>query len=380
MKKIGIIGGGLHSKMLILEGKRLDYRFVILDPDFNCPAHGSCDQHIVADCNDTEAVKRLAAKADVVTYELEYINPETLMAIEETGVPVYPSSRTFSLIQDKYSQKEWMRKNGIPVAEFVRVDNLEAVYQAGERLGYPIMLKTCRGSFDGSGNYPIREKREADKAYRALGSGRKLLMAERIVDIDREISILACSNAAGEMEVFPAAENAYVDNRLERTTVPARIISEAEKEAEDVARRCLEAFDVCGLLCIELFIAKDGRVLVNELALRPHSSGHYTIEGCVTSQYEQHMRSILGLSLGSGRLLRPTVMKNILGNHEGNAHLHGLEEAYRGNPDVKIYIYGKEKVEKGALMGHVTAVADTIEEAMRQVENAHKAIYFSDEE
>lgn len=380
MKKIGIIGGGLHSKMLILEGKRLDYQFVILDPDISCPAHGSCDLHIVAEYDDTEAIRRLASKTDVVTYELDSIRAKILEEIEIMGVPVYPSSRTLSLIQDKYSQKQWMRQNGIPVPDFIKVDSLETVYQAGEDMGYPFMLKSCKGSFDGNGNYLIREKREADKAYRALGSGRRTLMLERVVELEKEISVLACRNSRGQMEVFPAAENRYENNLLIQTIVPARIGNSIAQEASRAAERCLEAFDVCGLLCVELFVTKDGEVLVNELALHPHSSGHYTIEGCVTSQYEQHMRSILGLPLGSGRLLRPTAMKNILGMHNGAAHLHGLAEAYSGNPDVKIYIYGKEQVRNGSLMGHVTAVADTLEEALRQVESAHSAVYFSDEE
>lgn len=380
MKKIGIIGGGQLGKMLILDGKRLDYQFMILDPTYHCPAHGISDLHIVAEFHDVEAIKRMASKVDVVTYEFEHISVEALRAVEEMGVPVYPSSRTLSLIQNKYTQKEWMKKNGIPVPDFVKVSSPEDICKAGEQFGYPLLLKTCTGGYDGKGNFLISDKAEAEKGYRALGFGRLELMAERFVPFEKEVSILACRSIHGEMSVFPVAENAHKNNILDETTVPAAIGKDSAQEAMEVAKQCLKAFEACGMLCIELFVTKDGHILVNELAPRPHNSGHYTIEGCVTSQYEQHIRGILGLPLGDTSLLRPTAMKNIIGTHEGYAHVHGLEKAYAENPDVKIHLYGKEQVKVGRKMGHITAAANTLEEALRQVREAHKAIYFSDEE
>ena len=175
--------------------------------------------------------------------------------------------------------------------------------------------------------------------------------------------------------VFPVAENVHKDSILDETTVPAAISPETTKEAMEVAEQCLHAFEACGMLCVELFVTKEGHVLVNELAPRPHNSGHYTIEGCVTSQYENHIRGILGLPLGSTRLIRPSAMKNIIGDHDAKAVLLGLEEAYK-EPDVKIHIYGKEEVRKGRKMGHITATADTIEEALRQVRSAHAVLRY----
>lgn len=379
MKKIGIIGGGQLGKMLILDGKRMDYQFMILDPTFYCPAHGISDLHIVAGFDDVEAIERLASKVDVVTYEFEHISVEALRRVEEMGVPVYPSSRTLALIQDKYVQKDWMRRHGIPVPDFIKVEGKEDISLAGEKFGYPMLLKTCTGGYDGKGNYLIANAAGVEKAFAALGSGKVPLMTERYVDFSKEVSILACRSIQGEKSVFPVAENVHKNNILDETTVPADISGDSAKEAMEVAKQCLDAFDACGMLCIELFVTKEGHILVNELAPRPHNSGHYTIEGCCTSQYEQHIRAILGLPLGDTGLLRPTAMKNIIGDHEGYAHVHGLEEAYK-NPNVKVHIYGKEEIKNGRKMGHITACADTLEEALRQVREAHRAIYFTDEE
>ena len=380
MKKIGIIGGGQLGKMMILDGKRLDYQFIILDPTLHCPAHGISDLHIVAGFDDMEAIERLASKVDVVTYEFEHISVEALRQVEQMGVPVYPSAKTLSLIQNKYKQKEWLCVHGIPTPDFQAVSGIPDIEEAGAKFGYPMLLKTCTGGYDGKGNFVIHNRSEIGEAYRALGGGRLSLMAERFVPFEKEVSVLACRSIHGEMSVFPVAENVHKDNILDETTVPAAISEASADEAMRIAKQCLEAFEACGMLCIELFVTKEGHILVNELAPRPHNSGHYTIEGCVTSQYEQHIRAILGLPLGSTKLLRPTAMKNIIGGHDGYAYVHGLAQAYSGHPDVKIHIYGKEQVRTGRKMGHITASADTIEEALRQVREAHAEITFEDEE
>ena len=379
MKKIGIIGGGQLGKMMILDGKRLDYRFHILDPAFHCPAHGISDRHIVAEFDDIEAIRRLAEGVDLVTYEFEHISVEALREVEQMGIPVYPSSRTLSLIQDKYRQKQCMREHKIPVADFQLVKSPEDIADAGARFGYPLYVKTCTGGYDGKGNFLLKSEAEAADAFAALGGGRLALMAEQEIPSVMEVSVLACRSTTGEIQVFPAAENCRKNSILDEILAPARISRASEKEAMDTAVRCLEVFDVVGMLCVELFVTGDGHVCVNELTLNPHNSGHYTVEGCVTSQYEQHLRAILGLKLGNPSLLRPTAMKNIIGDHEGYACVHGLSEAYE-NPDVKVHIYGKEQVKPGRKMGHITAGCDTIEEALAQVRNAHKAIWFSDEE
>lgn len=375
MKKIGIIGGGQLGKMMILDGRRLDYQFVVLDPTLKCPAHNIADVHIVAGFDDIEAILRMASRVDVVTYEFEHISVEALKEVEQMGTPVYPSSKTLELIQNKFRQKQWLKDHQIPVPDFVSVSSVEDIKKCAEVFSYPLVLKTCTGGYDGKGNYVIKNEEDAETGFIELGAGRRELMVERSIDFTKEVSILACRSLNRSVAVYPIAENVHKNSILDETIVPAKISKETETEAMEVAKDCLEAFDAYGMLCIELFITKEGRVLVNELAPRPHNSGHYTIEGCYTSQYEQHVRAILGMPLGNAGLIRPCAMKNIIGDHHAEAEVLGLEEAYELS-DVKIHIYGKEQVVEGRKMGHITATADTLEEALRQVRAAHDAISF----
>ena len=373
MKKIGIIGGGQLGKMMILDGRRLDTQFAILDPTEHCPAHSIADTHIVADFDDVEAIIRMAQDVDVVTYEFEHISVEALRRLEAAGHKVYPSAETLSRIQNKLTQKQWLAKHGIAVPDFMPVNGPEDIRHAAEVYSWPLMLKTCTGGYDGKGNAVIAGEDEVEEAYRALGAGSLPLMAERMIDFEKEVSILACRSENGEMAVFPVAENVHKNSILDETTVPAAISEASAGEAMEVARACLQAFDACGMLCIELFVTREGHILVNELAPRPHNSGHYTIEGCYTSQYENHVRAILGYPLGNPDLIRPTAMKNIIGDRNGLAEVRGLMEAYRF-PNVKVHIYGKEQVKKGRKMGHITATGATLEEALEAVRGAHAVL------
>lgn len=375
MKRIGIIGGGQLGKMMILDAKRLDCYFAILDPTLHCPAHSIADAHIVAGFDDIEAIKRLAEKVDVVTYEFEHISLQALQELEAMGHKVYPSSETLAHIQNKYDQKCWLKEHGLPVPAFQRVETIADIRQAEAQFTYPMILKTCTGGYDGKGNAVISSREDIARAYDALGNGSLPLMIEEFIPFTKEVSVLACRSVNGATVVFPVAENVHKNSILDETTVPAVLSPETTKEAMDVAERCLHAFNAYGMLCVELFVTRDGHVLVNELAPRPHNSGHYTIEGCVTSQYENHIRGILGLPLGNPDLIRPSAMKNIIGDHNAPAEVLGLEEAYK-EPDVKIHIYGKEEVKTGRKMGHITATADTVEEALRQVRSAHEALRF----
>lgn len=373
MKRIGIIGGGQLGKMMILDGKRLDTQFDILDPTEHCPAHSIADHHIVADFDDVDAIVKLAENVDVVTYEFEHISVPALRKLEAAGRKVYPSADTLAKIQNKLTQKEWLRKHGIAVPDFVKTDGPDDIRKAAEQFGYPIMLKSCTGGYDGKGNALIENEAGVEAGYEALGAGRLPLMAERCIDFEKEVSILACRSANGDMAVFPVAENRHKNSILDETTVPARISEATAAEAHQTARACLQAFDCVGMLCIELFVTREGHILVNELAPRPHNSGHYTIEGCYTSQFENHVRAILGLPLGNTALIRPTAMKNIIGDRDGAAELRGLDQAYR-LPNVKVHIYGKEEVHVGRKMGHITATGETLEEALEAVRKAHDAI------
>lgn len=375
MKKIGIIGGGQLGKMMILDGKRLDTWFSILDPTKRCPAHSIADCHVVAGFDDVDAILKMAEGMDVITYEFEHISLKALQILEEHGYKVYPSSETLGHIQNKLTQKQWLKKHGIPVPDFIPVNSPEDIVRAEDRYPYPMILKTCTGGYDGKGNAVIENRGDIARAYASLGGGKLPLMLEERIDFEKEVSILACGSENGEISVFPVAENVHKNSILDETTVPARISESARQEAFDVAKACLKAFKACGMLCIELFVTREGHILVNELAPRPHNSGHYTIEGCYTSQFEQHVRAILGYPLGDTSLIRPTAMKNLIGDRDGEACLTGLDAAYR-YPSLKIHNYGKEQVRVGRKMGHVTATADTLEEALSIVRAAHDALHF----
>lgn len=377
MKRIGIIGGGQLGKMMILDGKRLDLYFAILDPTEQCPAHSIADHHIVARFDDVAAVKQLAKMVDVVTYEFEHISLKALRELEGEGHAVYPSSSTLALIQNKFDQKQWLREKGLPIPGFMKIESCKDLTKAEEQFSYPMILKTCTGGYDGKGNAVIRSREDQKKAYELLGAGSLPLMVEEWVDFAMEISVLACRSLNGDVSLFPVAENHHIDSILDETIVPARIEEFTKKEAMETAIECLHGFRAFGMLCIELFVTKDGHILVNELAPRPHNSGHYTIEGCDTSQYEQHLRGILGLPLGSSGLISPTAMKNIIGDQDGAARLTGLDEAYR-QPFVKVHLYGKEMVKKGRKMGHITARGSTVEEALEAVRKAHRALKYKE--
>lgn len=376
MYRIGIIGGGQLGKMMILDAKRLDTYFVILDPTPKCPADSIADEHIVADFDDVRAFHELADKVDVITYEFEHINAQALQELEAEGHKVYPSSETLLHIQNKYDQKMWLRQNDLPVPDFKKVETPEDIREAGKIFGYPMMLKTCTGGYDGKGNAPVDTEADVERAFEALGSGKLPLMVEAFCPFEKEVSILVCRSVNGDVKVFPVAENVHKDSILDETTVPANISETSTEKAMDIARRAVHAFNAYGMLCIELFVTADGEVLVNELAPRPHNSGHYTIEGCVTSQYENHIRGILGLPLGSAELIRPTVMKNIIGQYSvDKVEVKGLEEAYAIG-EVKVHIYGKEKVSKGRKMGHITVTDTTVESALEKARLAHSKISF----
>ncbi|MEW9121758.1 MAG: 5-(carboxyamino)imidazole ribonucleotide synthase [Thermotaleaceae bacterium] len=372
-KKVGIIGGGQLGKMMIQEAKKMGVYVTILDPVLHCPAHSLCDEHIVADFHDEEALYRLAEKSDVLTYEFEHIGVEVLKGLEARGHVIYPCPQSLGIIQNKYLQKKVLETEGLPVPAFIKIDNMEDLQKAGEDFGYPFLLKACTGGYDGKGNVLIKNQEEIQRAYGQLGGGEIPLMAEIFVPFEKEVSLLACRSTRGEIALYPVGENFHEDNILIETRVPADISKEVSERALQLGHRVMEVFAGVGMFCVEMFVTGWGEVYINEVAPRPHNSGHYSIEGCVTSQFEQHMRAILELPLGETTLFRPTVMINLLGEegHEGKAIIQGLEEALK-LPGVKVHIYGKKETAPKRKMGHVTVTASGIEEAVSIAEEATK--------
>ncbi len=373
-QKIGIIGGGQLGKMMILEAKKMGFYVTILDPTKKCPAHSIADQHIVADFDDREAIRKLAQKSDLITYEFEHIGVEPLKELEAEGYKIYPTARSLEVIQNKYHQKNVLKEDQIAVPNFKKVSSLEDIKEAAEEFGYPLMLKSCTGGYDGKGNALIDSQSEVESAFQELGLGKSTLMVEKYIPFKKEISIIAARGLTGEMKVYPAGENDHQDNILYETKVPAQISAELQVEAEEFAKEVLKVFEGIGIFCVEMFVTEDNQLLVNEIAPRPHNSGHYTIEGCVTSQFEQHIRAITALPLGDTTLVRPAVMRNILGSgKEGKAEIVGLDPALAVE-GVKVHIYQKTISRPGRKMGHLTVTANNLEAAAERALEASQLI------
>lgn len=373
-KKIGIIGGGQLGKMMILDAKRLGFEIVTLDPDAHCPSHSISDKHIQASFHDEKGFKALAEEVDVMTYEFEHIHADYLQALEEEGHKVYPTAKSLKIIQDKYSQKSLLKSSGILMPEFIKIENLTDLKEAGKRFGYPYMLKATTGGYDGKGNAVIKSETSIEEAYKDLGAGQVPLMAEKFLSFTKEISVLACRGINGDIVVYPVAENIHKDSILDETMVPAILDKSSEEKAMAMAHRVMEIFQGVGMFCTEMFVDQMGEIYLNEVAPRPHNSGHYTIEGTLTSQYEQHIRAITGLPLGDVSLRTPIVMRNILGiGKEGPTVVEGIEETYK-NPNVKVHIYGKTLSKQGRKMGHLTVVGSDIDKIRKEAHEAYEAI------
>jgi 5-(carboxyamino)imidazole ribonucleotide synthase len=326
---------------------------VVLDPTPDCPASVAAEQ-IVGAFNSPEKVAELAARCDVLTYEIELADPDLLDQVSEAAdVPVHPSPDTLRVIEDKLRQKRRFEDEGIPVPPFARADGVPDVEAAVERFG-GVMLKARRGGYDGRGNVPVRDVDEADGAFDSLDGA---AMAESFVDFDRELSVIG---VVGEDEIrtFPVGENVHEEEILRETVVPARTSPSVLERADEVARAVLDLLEGRGVYGIELFEV-DGDVLVNEVAPRPHNSGHWTIEGAITSQFEQHVRSVLGWPLGSTRRRSPTVSANVLGtvDEPRTARLEGVDRVL-AEPGAALHWYGKHEVRPLRKMGHVTFVGD----------------------
>ena len=374
-KKIGIIGGGQLGKMMILEAKRLGFHVVTLDPTKDCPSHSISDEHIVASFDNAHAYAELAKKVDVITYEFEHIHAKVLEDLENQGHLIYPSVSSLKIIQNKYTQNQKLCGNGIPIPKFAIIDGTESIKKLGAsgEFGYPMMLKTALGGYDGKGNALVMTEADAEGAYTLLGGDKSKIMAEEFIDFEREISIIACRGIDGSRVIYPVAENTHRNSILDVTIVPARVSDTIVEKAAEIADKVMEVFEGVGTFCVEMFVTKDGGVLVNEVAPRPHNSGHYTIEGCLANQFENHIRAITGLPFGCVNLIKPTVMANLLGENDGNARLVGLEEAYK-DPNVHVHFYGKPKSKQWRKMGHLTVVGDTVNAAIERAEKAKKIV------
>ena len=364
-KRIGIVGGGQLGKMMILEAKRLGFYVSVLDPAADCPSHSICDKLITAGFDDPNGYIELSKHADVITYEYEHINAEALENLEREGHLIYPSVNALKTIKNKHLQKNALHKNNIPVPRYAVVSDTNMIdyYGKPENFGYPLMLKTTTGGYDGKGNALIKDRNEISDAFIKLGSGKKELMVEEYINFSKEISVIACRGIGGEKTIYPVAENTHTDSILDTTVVPANIDEATSGKAKEIADRVMSVFEGVGTFCIEMFVTEENEIYVNEVAPRPHNSGHYTIEGCFANQFENHIRAVVGLPFGDTEMITPAVMVNLIGESDGPAELLGLEEAYK-DPNVHVHFYGKSESKEGRKMGHYTVVGKTRENAV----------------
>jgi 5-(carboxyamino)imidazole ribonucleotide synthase len=371
--RLGIIGGGQLGKMLALEAKRMSIQISILDPDVHCPAASVADRVMVSDFKDEKAIHELAKVSDILTYEIELANSKVLQELEFQKYPVHPAPRTLSIIQDKLKQKQFLKANGIPIADFETAKSEVQVRQACTIFGYPALLKACEDSYDGRGNFLIHGEDEIQEGLKHFSNRRCII--EKFVPFDKEISVMVARNTLGQVESFPVVENLHAQNILVTTIAPARLPNNTLKEATRLAERAIETLDGAGIFGVEMFVKENGDLLINEIAPRPHNSGHYSIEACSVSQFEQHIRAILGLPLAQPKLLCSAVMINILGpdTFSGPYSLCGIPEAFTIQ-GLKLHLYGKEITKPRRKLGHVTITAETVEDALVRADLARKAL------
>ena len=368
---IGVLGGGQLGRMLAQAGSCMGYRFVTLDPTPDSPC-GQIARQITAGYADREAARELAKLSDVITYEFENVDAGVAAMLEEESY-VPQGSRLLYTTQHRLREKRAVEAAGARVAPYAEVTSWESLEEATSRLGLPAVLKTAVGGYDGKGQWVLRRKEDLQHAWNeAYRTGAELVL-EKYIQFDKEISVIAARRPSGEIRTFPPAENVHVNNILHLSIVPARISDAVRSEAENLALRIAESLNVVGLIAVEMFVAADGTLYVNELAPRPHNSGHYTMEACRTSQFEQHIRAICDLPLGDTALLTPVVMVNVLGEHLPKLLEwlpHHDEEAEKLNLEVKVHLYGKAEAKTGRKMGHLNVLAPNAEAALAWIEQS----------
>jgi len=350
-KRLGVIGGGQLGMMITEAAQNLNdeiSEITVLDPTENCPAAQAGAKQIIGDFKDKDAIVKLAEQSDIITYEIESGNTDVLSKLK---AEIEPSPSTLSIIQDKLSQKKFLSKNGLPVSQFYEIVSQDDLHEKINELSLPVLLKARRDAYDGRGNFKITSPDEVEKAYRHFDG--KSLMVEKFVNFKMEVSVIAVRNTKGEIATYPMVENIHEDNILKITIAPARVSDDVIRNAGEIAKKTMQVLNGAGVFGIEMFIDQNNKILINEIAPRVHNSGHHTLQSCKTSQFEQHLRAILGLDLGSTDLVHKTVMYNILGpdGFEGKYKPVQLEK-----DGVYLKMYGKNVSKPQRKLGHFNVV------------------------
>jgi 5-(carboxyamino)imidazole ribonucleotide synthase len=367
-KILGIIGGGQLGMMITEAAKKMpEYisKIIVIDPTENCPASQVGAEQIVADFKNKEAIIDLANKSDIITYEIESGDSDVLKSVEKNA-EINPSPETLKIIQDKFLQKSFLLENNIPIPDFIKIKNIEDVKKGLNKFGYPVLLKARRGAYDGRGNYKINSEDEIQKAFEYF-KGQNLLL-EKFIQFKMEVSVIASRNTKGQIKTYPLVENIHENNILRETIAPARVSDKVTKNAEEIAKKTMTVLKGAGIFCIEMFVTQNEDIVINEIAPRVHNSGHHTLQSSETSQFEQHLRAILGLDLGSTKLIHNTVMYNILGTH-------GFEGEYRpldiSKDNLFLKMYGKKISKPLRKLGHLNLVGtkgESIDQLVQKLE------------
>jgi len=359
--RLGVLGGGQLGRMLIQQAINYNVTVKVLDPDREAPCRRLCNEFVVGSLSDYETVYNFGKKVDLLTIEIEKVNVDALEQLEKEGVAVYPQSRIIRLIQDKGLQKQFFKENDIPTAEFQVISSAQQLKES--HIPFPYIQKLRRDGYDGKGVYKVLDESYLTNAFTEPS------LIERMVDFEKEIGVIVARNENGEVKTFPMVEMEFNPeaNLVEFLIAPSTLPFEVQMEAENIAKRIAETLNIVGILAVEMFLDKNGKILVNELAPRPHNSGHQTIEGNVVSQFEQHLRAIFNQPLGDTASLSNAIMINILGEagYEGPAVYQGIEKVLKC-AGVYVHLYGKALTKPFRKMGHVTIVDNDREKAIEK--------------
>ena len=373
-KILGIIGGGQLGMMITEAAKKMPEhisKIIVLDPTENCPAAQVGAEQIVADFKDKEAIVDLANKSDIITYEIESGDSDILKSIEK-NTEINPSPETLKIIQDKFLQKSFLLENNIPIPEFIKIEKIDDIKEGLKNFGFPALLKARRDAYDGRGNFKINSEDEIQKALDYFQEQNLLL--EKFIPFKMEVSVIASRNTKGQIKTYPLVENIHEENILRETIAPARVTEEVTQKAEQIAEKIMTVLKGAGTFGIEMFVTQDNNILINEIAPRVHNSGHHTLQSSETSQFEQHLRAILGLELGSTKLIHNTIMYNILGTK-------GFEGKYKpldiSNDNLFLKMYGKKISKPLRKLGHFNLVGtegESIDQLLQKLETIKEKI------
>jgi 5-(carboxyamino)imidazole ribonucleotide synthase len=367
---IGVLGSGQLGRMFTIAARRMGYRVHTLSPDEDTPTGQVADVEITASYDDLDAVRDFSKNVAAVTFEFENVPANTVAAAADFA-PVRPGGEVLHIAQHRLREKTFLSEAGLPVTPFRRIQSLTGLRQAAAELGLPAVLKTAGFGYDGKGQFTIRTAGQLAEAWQSIGEQEAVL--EAFIAFDREVSLVAARSEDGDFVHYGLVENLHTNHILDLTIAPAAVDARIEREAIEITRTVLEKLDVIGVLCVEFFLKADGTLLINELAPRPHNSGHFTVDANISSQFEQQLRAVCGLPLGSVRQLSPAVMANLLGDLWNCGEPDWAAAA--SVQDVKLHLYGKLAARPGRKMGHLTALAESPEKARAEVDRARRLLF-----